>query len=129
MNPKLVASDTGNTHLIDIALSSGAIARESISIDGKQNHEQQQAEVIKFSYTIQKGDFERLNRDCVLKVYKINEPVDIPVRRLLGKWKDTHIGVTIFKLNEEWRIDGEEQVVYSKQPLMVVAKRWLSKYK
>jgi len=129
MNAKSVASDTDNTHLTDITFSPAKILRESTSIDDEQNNARQQTEVIKFRYTIQKGDFRRLDRDGVLKVYKINEPVNIPVRRLLGKWKDTHIGVTIFKLNEEWKVEGEEQVVHSKEALIAVAKRWLSKHK
>lgn len=61
----------------------------------------------KFSYTIQHGDDKRLSRNGVLRVYNINEPVEIPVGELLGKWKKSHVGVTLVVLNQEWHIEGE----------------------
>lgn len=60
----------------------------------------------KTTYTIQRGDEKRLNMDGVLRVYNIKEPIDIPVRKLLGNWKNTHIGVTLIAINKEWQIEG-----------------------
>lgn len=57
-------------------------------------------------YTIRQGDDRRL-RDGVLRVYNIKEPIDIPVGKLLGRWKMSHIGVTVFTSNDQWFIEGE----------------------
>lgn len=61
----------------------------------------------KYKYTIQKGDDKRLSRDGMLRVYHLKEPVDIPVRRLLGNWKKDHVGLTLVVVNDKWQIDGQ----------------------
>ncbi|WP_018615550.1 RNA polymerase sigma factor [Segetibacter koreensis] len=58
-------------------------------------------------YTIQKGDDKRLNKDGVLRVYNLSEPLDIPVRKVLGKWKKEQIGVTLVFVSGKWQIEGE----------------------
>ncbi len=79
----------------------------------------------KFAYTIQKGDDKRLSRDGVLKVYNINEPIDIPVGKLLGNWKKSHIGVTLVVLNNQWCVEGEvfEGRIYKRERGVLVALR------
>ncbi len=62
---------------------------------------------VKLQYTIQKGDDRRLNRDGGIRVYNLREPLDIPVKKLLGKWKNEHVGVTLVYMNEKWIIEGE----------------------
>lgn len=62
---------------------------------------------VKLRYTIQKGDDRRLNRDGGIRVYNLREPLDIPVKKLLGKWKNEHVGVTLMYMNEKWIIEGE----------------------
>ena len=58
-------------------------------------------------YTIQKGDDKRLNKHGVLRVYNLSEPLDIPVRKVLGKWKKEQIGVTLVFVSGNWQIEGE----------------------
>lgn len=58
-------------------------------------------------YTIVQGDDKRLNKDGVLRVYKMTEPIDIPVRRLLGNWKKSYIGVTLIVANGQWCVEGD----------------------
>lgn len=67
---------------------------------------QKNSQSIKISYTIQESDHKRLNKQGNLRLYNYKDAIEIPVTTLLGKWKGTHIGITIFKLNEEWQIEG-----------------------
>jgi RNA polymerase sigma-70 factor (ECF subfamily) len=61
---------------------------------------------INFLYTIQSGDQKRINKNGILRVYHLSEPIDIPVGRILGKWKKEHIGVTLVAINGKWCIKG-----------------------
>lgn len=61
----------------------------------------------KYRYILQPGDNKRLSRDGVLRLYSINKAIDIPVRKLLGKWKAGHIGVALVVLDGQWCIEGE----------------------
>lgn len=85
----------------------------------------------KILYTIRREDYRKLNRKGVLTVYNIKEPIEIPVTRLLGKWKKNHIGITVFKLNEEWQIEGEHgnHIINTQPSFIVILKRALVKYK
>lgn len=64
-------------------------------------------ECVKLKYTLQNGDDRRLNKEGVLRVYNMSEPLDIPVKQVLGRWKKEHIGVTLIFSNEQWHIEGE----------------------
>lgn len=61
---------------------------------------------INFTYTIQKEDYKRLNKNGILRVYNLSKPIDIPVVAILGKWKKEHIGVTLVVVNGKWCIKG-----------------------
>src|SRR4051794_7454141 len=65
------------------------------------------SDLANLQYTVQKGDERRLNKDGVLRVYNRQVPIDIPVTRLLGKWKKEHVGVTLIYKNFRWQIEGE----------------------
>lgn len=79
---------------------------KAVVIDIFKNQTVNESQRAKITYTIQRGDDKRLNRIGVLRVYNIKEPIDIPVRKLLGNWKNTHIGVTLIAINREWQIEG-----------------------
>ena len=78
-----------------------AVVRDIFPTSAKKT---QRAEV---SYTIQKGDDKRINRNGILRVYNINEPIDIPVRQILGKWSKNFIGVTLVFAGDKWDIKGK----------------------
>lgn len=61
---------------------------------------------VKFTYTIKQGDAKRLSKGGVLRVYNHYEPINIPVEKLLGKWKNTHVGVTLICRGENWYVEG-----------------------
>lgn len=67
-------------------------------------------------YTIQQGDDKRLSKDGVLRVYNMNEPIDIPVGKLLGRWKSSHIGITLIVSDNQWCIEGELTVPQIPKP-------------
>lgn len=84
----------------------------------------------KLTYTIQHGDNKRLNKDGVLRVYNMNQPLDIPVGKLLGNWNKSHIGVTLVVLNGQWSV-GEEFIrnpVHKQERGLLVALRDLLKF-
>ncbi len=112
-------------------LTSGLTMRECIFKDNNQNHIQNKSEFIKIRYTIKQGDQKRLNKRGVLKVYKVDQLIEIPVTSLLGKWKKTHVGVTVFKLNEEWQIEGRQVqlIINSQMPFIAIIKTLILKYK
>lgn len=58
-------------------------------------------------YTIQEGDERRISKDGILRVYNLKESIDIPVQKLLGKWKKEHAGVTLVLINGKWNVEGE----------------------
>lgn len=62
---------------------------------------------LRSAYTLQEGDENRLNKNGVLRVYNLNEPLDIPVTDLLGKWRKQHVGVTLFLTNGKWCTGGK----------------------
>ncbi len=78
-------------------------------------------------YTMQQGDEKRLSKNGVLKVYNIKEPIDIPVSKLLGNWKKSHIGVTLIVSNGQWCIEGGEfeQRIHKPERGVLVALRIL----
>jgi len=84
----------------------------------------------KLTYTIQKGDDKRLCREGVLRVYNIKEPIDIPIINLLGKWKNTHIGITLFVLNGQWYAGKEfvENLTYKQERGVLTALRLLLRF-
>lgn len=61
---------------------------------------------INFTYTIQREDYRRIDKKGILRVYNLSEPIDIPVVRILGRWKKEHIGVTLIATNGKWCIKG-----------------------
>ena len=72
-----------------------------------------------FTYILRQEDDKRLNINGVLRVYHMNEPIDIPVESLLGKWNNTHVGVTLISFNEKWSLkDGNENLIIRHQPLL-----------
>lgn len=79
------------------------------------------------SYTLQQGDDKRLNKDGVLRVYNSNEPIDIPVRRLLGNWKETHTGVTLIVADGQWCVEGN-QVDIKPEPIVLAALKSILKF-
>lgn len=79
---------------------------ESLAINVSENKITEKKKKMNFSYTIQKGDCKRLSKEGILRVYHINEPIDIPVGRLLGRWKKEHIGITLVAINGKWCIKG-----------------------
>lgn len=88
------------------ASTSDLVKGKAIIIDISKNQAPKRSPGVKLTYTIQYRDGQRLKRDGVLRVYNINEPIEIPVTMLLGKWKKSHIGVTLTFENEEWHIEG-----------------------
>ena len=85
----------------------------------------------KIKYTLRPGDDKRLDKRGVLKVYNINTLIEIPVTGLLGQWKNTHVGTTIFKADDKWQIEGSDIkpiLIYKKASASIV-KRLIFKYK
>lgn len=83
---------------------------------------------IKISYTLKPGDYKRISKKGILKVYHLNEPIEIPVIQILGKWKETHQGITISKLDKEWQVEGDHVRSEKKPSFVTKVKRGLSKY-
>lgn len=117
--------------ITELELTSALKEQKNIIEYGLQNQVRLKSAVIKIRYTIEPGDCKRLNKQGILKVYNIDEPIEIPVTALLGKWKNAHIGITIFKLNEEWQIEGRQsQCIFSEKKAFVsIVKRLIFKYK
>ncbi len=86
-----------------------------------RNQPEPKGKRIKLTYTIQKQDYNRLNKEGVLRIYNLSKPVDIPITLLLGKWKNTHIGVTMKCINEKWEIEKGlvKHVIQKHEPLAV----------
>jgi hypothetical protein len=82
------------------------------------------------TYTILEGDERRLGKDGVLKVYNINKQIDIPVRKLLGNWKKTHIGITLIIENGQWCVEGQpfEFRIPKEESTVLVALRSLLRF-
>lgn len=62
----------------------------------------------RLTYTFKAGDDKRINKNGILKVYNLSEPLEIPATKLLGKWKDTYIGISICLTNGEWQIEKKD---------------------
>ena len=92
-----------------------AKGEKAIIINMFQNHEIDKATNEKFTYTIKQGDDKKLNKNGVLTVYNMSEPVDIPIEKLLGKWSNTHIGITLIAVNQRWMVKGDMQTMVFKQ--------------
>lgn len=110
------------------ALSFG---EKAIIIEMFQNPLGKEQTRLNFTYTIKPGDEKRLNRSGVLRVYDLNKPVNIPVVKLLGKWKKTHIGVTLVIANGIWCIADSttaEKSMYKQGPAVQVAFQRLLKF-
>src|SRR4051812_335746 len=69
----------------------------------------------KLVYTIRQGDNKRLTRDGLLRVYNLNQKIEIPVTKLLGRWKNTHVGVSIIIIGKEYQVELEHQVQHKLQ--------------
>ena len=82
------------------------------------------------TYTILEGDDKRLSKEGVLKVYNINKQIDIPVRKLLGNWKKTHIGITLIIENGQWCVEDQpfEYCIPKQESAVLVAWRSLLKF-
>ena len=63
------------------------------------------------NYTFQQGDGQKLKKNGILRVYNINQPIEIPVTRLLGKWKESYVGVTVGVRGGEWVIEKQIGVI------------------
>lgn len=106
------------------------LKEKAIIIDIFQNKESKKSQRVKLTYTIQQGDDQRLNRDGVLRMYNINKPIEIPVSKLLGKWKKNHIGVTLAIINEEWQIEGGlvEHIMHKQYSFISIAWQWIMRF-
>ena len=82
---------------------------------------------VKLSYTIKEGDNKRLKRDGVLRVYNMKEPIDIPVHKLLGKLRNTHVGTTLYYANNEWQVEGG-LVEHVTPPFKLQLWQWITKH-
>lgn len=82
------------------------------------------------TYTILEGDDKRLTKNGVLKVYNINKQIDIPVRKLLGNWKKTHVGINLIVENGQWCVEGQpfEYSIPKHESAVLVALRSLLKF-
>ena len=108
--------------------SSNAKGEKAIIINMFKNQEVKYTEN-QFTYTVQQGDDKRVNKNGVLRVYDMNEPINIPVGNLLGKWKNSHIGVTLVVINEKWSVmGGAENVIFKQQPFILTAFQRLLKF-
>lgn len=81
----------------------------------------------KLNYTIHESDERRLTKDGILKVYNMNERIDIPVTKLLGKWNRSHIGIHLIVVDGQWRVEGEmvTNIYKSKRGLLIGFKAML----
>ena len=81
----------------------------------------------KLTYTLKLGDAKRLNKNGILRVYHVNEPIDIPVKKLLGKWKTTHVGATFIVKNGKWCVEGNsvKNISVQKSSVLVAFQRFL----
>jgi hypothetical protein len=104
-NPlKNIVNKTGICKSIENLNSSG---QKATVIDMFEHQEANKTQRVSLTYTIKHGDDKRMDKNGFIKVYDLNEEINIPVGRLLGKWKITHIGVTLVVINNKWRIEGE----------------------
>lgn len=101
---KIISSECS---INNTAVESNLNKEKTIVRDISQTPETNKSIKGNFTYTIQPGDNKRLSGDGVLRVYNIKEPIDIPVRNLLGKWKKSHIGVSLIIINGQWCVEGE----------------------
>lgn len=82
-----------------------------------------------YKYTIAPGDNQKLNKQGILRVYNLKESIDIPVRRLLGNWKPSHVGVTLIVANGQWCTeDGSEHRIEKAEKGVLVALRLLLRF-
>ena len=95
------------------------------------NKEVTTKEAITIKYTIKAGDDKRIDKNGVLKLYNINKPIEIPVVRLLGKWKRSHVGATLYRIDEEWKVEGSQiqPIVHEKKPSVSIVKRLMFRYR
>ncbi len=82
------------------------------------------------TYTILEGDEKRLSKDGLLKVYNINKQIDIPVRKLLGNWKKSHVGITLIVENGQWCVEGQpfEYCIPRQESAVLVALKSLLRF-
>lgn len=118
------------TPIIKNTTSHTCSREKAIVIDMFENTSINKTPKVDLTYTIKAGDNNRLNSRGDIKVYDHNEPIFIPVGRLLGKWKNTHIGVTLVVINDNWRVKGEvlNSPVYNDEQSMWVAFQRLIKF-
>ena len=87
------------------------------------------------TYTFKQGDGQRLNKNGILTVYNFNEPIEIPVTGLLGKWKEGYVGLSVSIRDGKWVKDKETGVVEMKNNpkyatvKVEIPKRGILKYK
>lgn len=82
-----------------------------------------------FTYVIKQGDQGKLNENGTLMVYNLSEPVDIPIEKLLGKWNNTHIGVTLAFSDNKWSVKGGiENFVFKQEPFILSAFQRILKF-
>lgn len=67
----------------------------------------------------------------VLIVYNLDQPVEIPFKKLFGKWKKSYIGIALTFKNNAWEIDGEpvKTVIIYPSPFFTTVQRLILKYK
>lgn len=124
MKAILCAEISNKENFTENAFTQALLKDESIVIAIKQNRSQHKSQSIKLRYKITAGDCRRLNKDGVLKVYNMDQLVEIPVSRLLGKWKTTHIGITVFKTDDQWQVNQSqaECIINKKQSFIAIIK-------
>lgn len=117
---EITGKDFDNTNSSKILKTEKAIVRDIFKTTATD-------ESIKggYTYTIQPRDNKRLSKDGVLRVYNISEPVDIPIRQLLGKWNKEHVGITLVVKDNEWCIEGrvpEHSIPKQNNPLIAAVR-------
>lgn len=91
---------------------------KAIIINMFQNQEIHKNSGVQFTYVLKQGDDRRLDKNGVLRVYDMNEPINIPVEKLLGTWKNAHIGITLI-LNGRWLVkDKAENIIIRQEPFI-----------
>lgn len=80
-----------------------------LAVINAKNFDTNENERIRMCYTIKEGDNKRLNKKGILVVYNLNQAIEIPVIRLLGKFKKTHVGVTLYRQHGLWQIEAQEE--------------------
>ncbi len=105
---------------------------ETIPVIDIDRNPDKKTKTVGLIYTLQQGDNKKLNRDGVLRLYYLDQPIEVPVTKLLGKWKRTHVGVTLSCLYENWQIEegeGQDQPMqYNHQYVQSAAEQPLLKF-